>query len=251
MTSTGVIGVKRNRPSSTRTPGDKPSFLGESGTRNALKAKIPEWDSVSRTRLSKNFILRDFLYSSESARMGLSNLPEDPQMVIRSGKALCEKILEPVLDHFGRFAITFGYQCREAIEADMPASARRANPRSSNPHMWDRKTWGNQIFARVDIWPFCVEDREVSKNAFGRWLMMNLDVDLCMCWTRSNIFCITISPEPRRVWLEWGDVRKGEPQRKMFMGARYWQQTFPTLPKRERPKFAPSCTGGSMQWRDS
>ena len=216
-----------------------------------LKAQILEYEGVSRTRLSKNFILRDFLFSTESACMGLSNLPEDPAMVVRAGKALCEKILEPLLEHFGRFAITFGYQCREAIEQGMSEAQKRANPRSSNPHQWDRGTFGKQVYARVDILPFCVEDRQVSRKDFGHWMMNTLDVDLLMQWTRSNIYCITISPKPRRVWLEWGDVKKGEQQQKIFMGADYWTRIYPTLSERERPKFGPSCTAGSMQWRDS
>ncbi len=101
----------------------------------------------------------------------------------------------------------------------------------------------------VDILPFCVEDGEVSKHEFGHWLMHNLDIDLLMQWRRSNVFCITISPRPRRVWIGWGSSKLGEPRREMFMGAHYWNRIYPTLPKHDRPKFAPSCTGGSLQWR--
>ena len=72
-----------------------------------------------------------------------------------------------------------------------------------------------------------------------------------MQWTRSNVFCITVSPKPRRVWLEWGNQQIGEPKQTMFMGADYWQRVYPTLPKRERPKFGPSYTGGAMQWQTS
>jgi hypothetical protein len=79
--------------------------------------------------------------------------------------------------------------------------------------------------------------------------MHHLDIDLLMQWTRSNVFCITISPKPRRVWLEWGDAKKGEPKQTTFMGAEYWQRVYPTLAEKDRPKFGPSCTGGAMQWR--
>lgn len=222
---------------------------GKFVSRRSLKTRLQAFDTVNKTRLSKNFLLRDFMYSTEAAVMGLTNLPEDWGMVIRAGKALCEKIMEPILEHFGQFAITFGYQCREAIEADMSLSVRRAAPRSSNPHMWDRKTWGDEIYARVDILPFCVEDGAVTKQDFGNWLMHNLDVDLCMQWSRSNVFCITISPQPRRVWLEFGDAAKGEPSRRILMGADYWQRIYPALPIDQRPKFAPSMTRGAMQWR--
>jgi len=202
------------------------------------------YEALSRVRLSKNFILRDFLFSTSSAAQGITNFPEHPELVIAAGKALCEQLLEPILRRFGRFAITFGYQSREGIEADDPA----LSPNSSCPHNWDRKSWGCDVYARVDILPFCVEDGEVSKQEFAYWLMHNLDVDLLMQWTRSNVFCLTISPQPRRVWIEWGNPAKGEPRQTRLMGADYWQNIYPNLPEDRRPKFAPSFTKGSLRW---
>lgn len=199
-------------------------------------------------RLSKNFILRDFLFSTESASLGLSNYPERPELVIAAGRALCESILEPVLKRFGNFAITFGHQCRQAIESGKLRS-RQSNPYSSNPHQWDRRTFGDSVYARVDILPFAVEDGLVDKHSYGHWLMHELDIDLLMSWKRSNVFCISISPYPRRVWFEWGRPKLGEPMREMFMGAEYWQEVYPTLSEQERPKFAPSSTEGRMSWQ--
>ena len=211
---------------------------------------VGDYETLARTRLSKNFILRDLLFSSEAAALGFNNFPEHPQLVIAAGRALCETVLEPVLAHFGRFAITFGYQSREASEAGSLKSSS-SNPRSSNPHQWDRQTFGTEVYARVDILPYCVEDQQVSRHEFGHWLMHNLDVCLLMQWKRSNVFCITISPKPRRVWLEWGSAKLGEPRQQVFMGAQYWREVYPHLPASERPKFGPSCTGGSMQWSGS
>ena len=206
-----------------------------------------DYESLARIRLSQNFILRDFLFSTESASLVLSNYPEHPDLVVAAGRALCEKVLEPVLERFGRFAITFGYQCRHAIERHKPISKGHCS-RSSNPHQWDRQTFVSDVYARVDILPFCVEDREVSKHEFGHWLMHQLDIDLLMQWRRSNTYCVTISPKPRRVWLEWGRPRLGEPRQTYFMGTNYWQVVYPTLSESERPKFAPSCTDGSLHW---
>jgi hypothetical protein len=215
------------------------------------RAKVSphQYEKLARVRLSKNFILRDFLFSTESAARGFSNYPEDPDMVIRAGKALCEKVLEPVLAKWGRFWITFAYISREGIEHGLSESQRRANPHSSNPHQFDRKTWGDEIYSRIDILPICVEDGEVSKHEFGHWIVMNLDTDLLMQWRRSNVFCITISPKPRRVWLGWGSPKLGEPRQEIFIGADFWQRVWPNLPQHQRPKFGPSHTGGNMHWR--
>lgn len=218
--------------------------------RRAKRSPSPEqYEALALVRLSKNFILRDLLFSTECAARGFTNYPEDPDMVIRAGRALCEKVLEPVLKRWGRFAITFGYQSREGIEYGWSQAKRDANPRSSNPHQFDRRTWGGEIYARVDLLPYCVEDSEVSKHEFGHWLMHNLNIDLLMQWTRSNGSCITISPKPRRVWLEWGNPLKGEPKQRIIWGTHFWEHVYPGLPADERPKFGPSCTGGRMQWR--
>jgi len=214
-----------------------------------LRRQSQEYDKYTRTRLSKNYILRDFLLSTDSEFRGISNQPDDLDLVIKSGKALCEHILEPIIEAWGRFFITFGYQARAGIEADWSLAKQKINPKSSNPHQWDRKTFGNSIYARVDILPICVEDGEVTKQEFGHWLMQNLDIDLLMQWKRSKVFCITYSEfKPRRVWLEWGSAENGELKRETFMGAEYWQKIWPTLPEHERPKFGPSHTGGSLQW---
>lgn len=225
------------------------SLLSTYSSAAALRQSSAEYDKFARIRLSKNFILRDFLYSTDSDFRGICNMPRDRELVIRSGKALCENILEPIIEQWGRFFITFGYQSRIGIEADWSAAKRKLNPTSSNPHQWDRRTFGNKVYARVDILPICVEDGEVSKHEFGLWCMMNLDVDLLMMWKRGCVCCITYSEfRPRRVWLEWGSPELGQPKRETFMGADYWQKIWPTLPENERPKFGPSCTGGSIQW---
>ena len=209
-----------------------------------------KYDQLTRTRLSKNFILRDFMFCAASAAQGLSNYPENPDAVIKAGRALCEQILEPILAHFGRFAITYGYQSRASMDRDLAKTSKLTHPNSSSPHHWDRETFGTQVYARVDILPFCVEDGDMTKEAFGKWLMHNLDIDLCMTWTRSNVFCLTIGPMPRRCWVEWGRPALGEPKQQVFMGADYWQRIYPSLAPSQRPKFAPSCTGGRMHWRE-
>jgi hypothetical protein len=225
-----------------------PIFAERFHEKRLARPSADDYDLLSRVRLSKNFILRPFLFSTESASLGLSNYPDRPDLVIAAGRALCDKILEPVLAQFGNFAVIFGHQCHQAIETGK-LRCRKSNPRSSNPHQWDRQTFGEEVYARVDILPFAVEDGEVSKQEFGHWLMHNLDVDLLMNWTWSNGCCISIAPRARRVWFQWGSPQKGEPRREVFMGADYWQSVYPNLQEHERPKFGPSATGGRITWR--
>lgn len=179
-------------------------------------------------------------------------MPRDRELVVRSGKALCENILEPIIDRFGKIFITFGYQSKEGIEADWSPAKRKENPRSSSPHQWDRSTFGDKIYCRVDILPTCVEDGEVSKHEFGKFLMYHLDIDLLMTFKRSEIFCITYSEyKRRRMWVDWGSPSKGEPKREDIIGTEFWRKIYPSLPQELRPRFAPSDTGGSLQWSTS
>lgn len=209
-------------------------------------ALYERYEELCKTRLSKNFILRDFMFSTWAAVAGHSNFPsDDVDQVIESGKQLCSRVLEPILTQFGRFAITYGYQCRETMDSDSdPAD----NPKSSSPHHWDRGTYGTQVYARVDIWPYCVEDGKVTKEEFARWCMMNLDIDLFMMWEKANIFCITISPNPRRVWLEWVRMGKGTngSNKIEHMGRDFWENQYPLLSPEQRPRFHPSATNGKM-----
>jgi hypothetical protein len=216
--------------------------------KDALNRRARAIDALARTRLSNSYLLRDFLFSSEAAAARSDNLPEDPGAVIRAGHALCQRVLEPIREQFGPIAITFGYQCRKVIERGMSPTERRLRRASSAPHQWDRGTFGQEVYARIDLLPFCVEDLAVNKSDFGHWVMHNLDIDLLMQWTRSNVFCITIGPRPRRVWLEWGRPSHGEPRMNVLMGASYWQRTYPSLAPSDRPKFGPSHTQGRIQW---
>lgn len=210
------------------------------------------YEELSLTRLSPNFILRDFMFSTEAAVCGHSNFSTDNiEQVIESGKQLCSKVLEPILEHFGRFAITFGYQNRDTMEREFSVQDKLDKKYSSTPHHWDRGTFGDQVYARVDIMPFCVEDGQVSKEDFARWCMMNLDIDLFMMWDKACIFCITISPSPRRVWLKWVSTGAGTngSNKIEYMGREYWRDVFPRLPADQRPKFHPSATNGGMSWK--
>ena len=65
--------------------------------------------------LSRNFTLSELIKSDTEIRKGINNNPNAEQ--IEKLKALCENILQPVRDHFGRVKITSGYRSPELCEA--------------------------------------------------------------------------------------------------------------------------------------
>ena len=65
--------------------------------------------------LSRNFTLSELPKSDTAIRRGINNNPNAEQ--IEKLKALCENILQPVRDHFGRVKITSGYRSPELCAA--------------------------------------------------------------------------------------------------------------------------------------
>ena len=65
--------------------------------------------------LSRNFTLSELIKSDTAIRRGINNNPNAEQ--IEKLKALCENILQPVRDHFGRVKITSGFRSPELCTA--------------------------------------------------------------------------------------------------------------------------------------
>lgn len=97
-----------------------------------------------RVRLSKSFFMRDFLFSDIAAIHGLSNIPDDPDLAIAAGTQLCEQLLEPLQDRFGRLAIRSAYRSCEVngFGNEMQKSGKSGYSCASNEsnyagHIWD------------------------------------------------------------------------------------------------------------------
>ena len=65
--------------------------------------------------LSRNFSLQELIKSDTAIRKGIDNNPNADQ--IEKLKLLCENILQPVRDHFGRVKVTSGFRSSELCAA--------------------------------------------------------------------------------------------------------------------------------------
>lgn len=96
-------------------------------------------ETLGRERLSRHFFLRDFLYSEIGSFHRVPNLPARPDLVIAHGRALCETLLDPLQETFGRIALRSGYR---SPELNRFGNENRLNcARNDNPlecHIWDR-----------------------------------------------------------------------------------------------------------------
>ena len=73
-------------------------------------ASVDALNNLGRVRLSRSFFMRDFLFSEIAAIHGIANIPDDPDLAIAAGTQLCEHLLEPLQDAFGRIAIRGAYR---------------------------------------------------------------------------------------------------------------------------------------------
>lgn len=97
-------------------------------------------ENLGRVRLSESFFMRDFLYSEISQIEGISNIPDNPALAIEAGRSLCEEVLEPIQEHFGRISIRSAYRS-SAVNAKGAENKNQYNCGSNEQnyahHIWD------------------------------------------------------------------------------------------------------------------
>ena len=97
-------------------------------------------EAFSRTRLSRNFFMRDFLFSEIAAIEGMRNLPANPDLAIEAGRHLCAELLEPLQATFGRIAIRSAYRSPEVNGFGNAHNLSCAsNERDRARHIWDQR----------------------------------------------------------------------------------------------------------------
>ena len=68
-------------------------------------------------KLSENFSLQELIKSQTALRKGINNKPASPDIVVNL-QTLCEKVLQPVRDHFGKpVTVNSGYRCPKLNKA--------------------------------------------------------------------------------------------------------------------------------------
>lgn len=104
------------------------------------QAKISSLDDFARIRLSKTFFMRDFLFSETAAILGMSNIPTDKDLAIKAGKGLCQNVLEPIQDVWGRIHVRSAFRSKQVNQAGNDLGANCAtNEKNYAAHIWDKE----------------------------------------------------------------------------------------------------------------
>jgi hypothetical protein len=102
--------------------------------------------------LSANFSLKELTKSDTATRLGIDNTPDDE--AIDNLKMLCEKVLQPVRDHFGKsVTVNSGFRSSETNQA----------------------TGGSKSSDHVKGQAADIEIAGVANADLAQWIMDNLD----------------------------------------------------------------------------
>ena len=150
--------------------------------------------------LTRNFTLQELIKSDTAVRLDINNNPNSGQ--IEKLKALCENILQPVRDHFGRVKITSGYRSVELCEA-IGSSSRSQHARAE----------------AADFECVGVDNAELAD-----WIKDNLPYDQLIVeyYTPGEpnsgwIHCSYVSDQPRASYL-WAYRSEGKTKYKPIIG---------------------------------
>ncbi|WP_238366272.1 hypothetical protein [Mesobacterium pallidum] len=158
-------------------------------------------EELGRVRLSRQFYLRDFLHSEISAFHGLPNLPDRPELVIAHGQRLCQDLLEPLQDTFGRLAIRSGYR---SARLNAYGNANGLNcARNDHPlecHVWDRGEGEDAIAGASVAIPWFADRYAEGRDwrDLAWWLYDHIDFAEAWFFPKLCAFNIAWRPAPRR-----------------------------------------------------
>ncbi len=117
------------------------------------KALLAALEDLGRVRLSKHYFMRDFLYSEVAVAHGIANVPDDPELAIKAGRGLCERLLEPLRSVFGHVTIRSAFRSANvngfcAKHGNMGCARNKAN---FAHHIWDHRDADGHIGATACI----------------------------------------------------------------------------------------------------
>ena len=120
--------------------------------------------------LSRNFSLQELTKSDTAIRKGINNNPSSGQ--IEKLKDLCENILQPVRDHFGRVKVTSGFRSPElcaAIGSSVNSQHAKAEAADFEVMGTDNAELADWIYKNLDFDQLILEFYKADDPA-GGWV---------------------------------------------------------------------------------
>lgn len=158
-------------------------------------------ETLGRVRLSRHFYMREFLYSEIANFHRLQNIPDDPDLAIAGGRALCTQLLDPLEDTFGRVAVRSGYR---SAEVNRFGNENRLNcARNDNPeecHIWDWGTGQDQVAGASIVIPWFADQYDAGRDwrDLAWWIHDHLPYSEMWFFPKLAAFNLSWRPTPWR-----------------------------------------------------
>lgn len=163
---------------------------------------ITSLEALGRIRLSKNFFMRDFLYSEIANLYGIPNIPHNPDLAIKSGARLCEELLEPLQATFGRIGIRSAYRSPEVNDyGNKHGYDCASNEKNAAAHIWDALDVDGCMGATACIVIPWFADRYTAKGEWRRmawWVHDHLPYSEMCFFPNLSAFNLSWHERPKR-----------------------------------------------------
>lgn len=162
------------------------------------------WDleELGRVRLSKNYYAREFLYSEIGNFHKISNIPVDVDLFVKTGKKLCEIILEPLTEIFGRIGLRSGYRSPDLNKFGNNNNLKCARNESNYAgHIWDMKDKEGLCGATVCIFiPWFNDNFTGAKDwtKLAYFIHDHINYSTITFFSRQNCFNISWHEKPAK-----------------------------------------------------
>ena len=172
---------------------------------------VKQLEDFGRIRLSESFFMRDFLFSDIAAIHGLSNVPDNLELAQSAGERLCQDLLEPLQNAFGRLAVRSAYRsCTVNAFGNEKGFNCGSNERNYASHIWDRKDAEDRMGATACVVVPSFYDRFHQDGDWQKlawWIHDHLPYSSVYFFPKQNLWAFNIR------WRE-------EPERKISSYAR-------------------------------
>ena len=113
---------------------------------------VKGFEQLGRVRLSTSFFMRDMLYSEIANFHGMPNIPDYPDIAIEAGRHLCEELLEPLQQAFGRISVRSAYRSPSVNQFGAENGLNCASNRSNYAgHIWDYRDQEGRLGATACV----------------------------------------------------------------------------------------------------
>lgn len=156
---------------------------------------------LGRERLSRNFYMREFLYSEIAHWNGLRNIPDHPEVALRVGRQLCTQLLEPLQETFGRIHVRSGYRTPEVNDFGNRNKLNCAsNEKNYAGHIWDYPDANGHGATACIVVPSLVDylERGGSWTSLAWWIHDHLPYSSLCFFSRLGAFNIGWHEKPQR-----------------------------------------------------